>query len=65
MDIIDAATGSNARITTASAAVTRACPHISATNASAVVTMAVKRITQITDGVMRGRATNSDGGMAR
>src|SRR2546423_5431283 len=64
MEVIDAAIGSNARITAASVAVTRDCPHISATNASAVVTMAVKRITAITNGVRWGRGRNNDGGIA-
>jgi len=48
MEVIDAATGSKARMTAASVAVTRACPHISATNASAVVTMAVKTMAKAT-----------------
>src|SRR6185295_14505734 len=64
MEVIDAAIGSNARMTAASVAVTCDWPHISATNASAVVTIAVKRITVITNGVRCGRGTKSDGGIA-
>jgi len=56
IEVIDAATGSKARMTAASVAVTRACPHISATKASAVVTMAVKTMAKATsrDQVTRG-----------
>src|SRR3954462_6036898 len=64
MEVIDAAIGSNARITAASVAVTRDCPHINATNASAVVTIAVRRTTVMTYGVRGGRGRNNDGGIA-
>src|SRR3954451_6627376 len=64
IEVIDAAIGSNARITAASVAVTRDCPHISATNASAVVTIAVKRTTAMTNRVRCGRGRNNDGGIA-
>src|SRR2546423_13251482 len=65
IDVTDAATGSNARITAASVALTRACPHISATNAIAVVTIAVVTITAMTSGVIGGRGTKIDGGTAK
>ena len=65
IDVTDAATGSNDRITAASVALTRACPHISATNAIAVVTSAVATITAMTSRVIVARRTNSDGGTAK
>src|SRR5205814_10098932 len=65
IDVTDAATGSNARITAASVALTRACPHISATNAIAVVTIAVTRMTIATSRVIGARGAKNDAGIAK
>src|ERR1041385_4586735 len=48
----------------ASVALTRAWPHIRATNARAVVTIAVKRITAMTEGVRGVRGAKSETGAA-
>src|SRR6185436_12700243 len=64
MDVRAAATGSKARMMAPSVADTRAWPHIRATKARAVVTMAVKRMTAMTEGVSGARGAKSEIGAA-
>ena len=52
-------------VTAASVAVTRACPHMSATNAIAVVTIAVTRMTIATSRVIGARGAKNDAGIAK
>src|SRR5437763_14538867 len=64
IDVSAAATGSKARMIAPSVAETRAWPHINATNARAVVTMAVKRITAMTEPVSGVRGAKTETGAA-
>src|SRR6185295_20324210 len=64
IDVSDAATGSNERITAASVALTRACPHINDTKAMAVVTSDVTTMTATTSPVIGWCRTKNDGGTA-